>query len=145
MNFVETIEQNQHKNRLGTLLGNPATVDTGTLTVTPTLWSLFNVLPAHTSQNPHRHNSVALDLCVFASKGAYTLMGKTLDEKGNIVDPIRCDWRTGYVFITPPGYWHSHHNEGDEDAYVLPVQDAGLHTYQRTLDIQFMNSFLPNL
>lgn len=26
------------------------------------------------------------------------------------------------------GYWHSHHNESGEDAHVLPIQDAGLHT-----------------
>ena len=25
------------------------------------------------------------------------------------------------------------------DAYVLPIQDAGLHTYLRTLDIAFSN------
>jgi len=39
--------------------------------------------------------------------------------------------------VTPPGWWHSHHNETDEDAWVLPVQDAGLFTYQRALDIRF--------
>jgi quercetin dioxygenase-like cupin family protein len=28
----------------------------------------------------------------------------------------------GGVFITPPGWWHSHHNESNNDAFVLPVQ-----------------------
>ena len=46
---------------------------------------------------------------------------------------------TGAAFVTPPGYWHSHHNESGTDAYVLPIQDAGLHTYLRTLDIAFSN------
>ena len=32
---------------------------------------------------------------------------------------------------------HSHHNETGTDAWVLPMQDAGLYTYQRTLDIRF--------
>mmetsp|Transcript_31062 Transcript_31062/g.53465 ORF Transcript_31062/g.53465 Transcript_31062/m.53465 type:complete len:457 (+) Transcript_31062:172-1542(+) len=112
----------------------------GTLTLTPTLWSLLNVLPAHDHQQPHRHNSVALDLAVYASPkgGVYTLMGPDLDETGTRVkNPIRCDWSTGSVFLTPPGWWHSHHNESDEKAWVLPMQDAGLYTYQRTLDIRF--------
>jgi gentisate 1,2-dioxygenase len=33
--------------------------------------------------------------------------------------------------------WHEHHNEGDEDAWVLPVQDAGFVTYGRILEIKF--------
>ena len=37
-----------------------------TLTVTPTLWSLLNVLPKNQFQMPHRHQSVALDFCVYA-------------------------------------------------------------------------------
>ena len=36
----------------------------------------------HTVQPPHRHNSVALDLCVSAKPGVYTLMGPELDEDG---------------------------------------------------------------
>ena len=29
---------------------------------------------------------------------------------------------TGGTFVTPPGWWHSHHNDSDEDAWVLPMQ-----------------------
>ena len=36
----------------------------------------------------------------------------------------------GGVFVTPPGWWHSHHNESDDVAWVLPMQDAGLYTHQ---------------
>ena len=129
-------------NRLGILLGNRATEDS-TKTLTHTMWSLLNVLPAKSMQKPHRHNSVALDLCISSEssefEGVYTLMGEEIDEDGNIVNPIRCDWIAGSVFITPPGWWHSHHNESSIDAYVLPIQDAGLYTYQRTLDIQFFS------
>lgn len=127
----------EHKNRMGILLGNAATEKT-TKTLTQTLWSLLNVLPANDKQRPHRHNSVALDLCVYAPpEGAYTLMGPELGADGWVKDPVRCEWTTGSVFTTPPGWWHSHHNETDEPAWVLPMQDAGLYTNQRTLDIQF--------
>ena len=131
---------NENKNRLGILLGNPTTdsTGTGTLTVTPILWSLLNIIPPNTVQKPHKHNSVALDLCVCApNNGVYTLMGPELDENGNIKDPIRCEWDSGSVFVTPPGWWHSHHNDTNDPGWVLPIQDAGLYTYMRTLDIQF--------
>ena len=49
----------------------------------------------------------------------------------------RENWKSGASFITPAGYWHSRHNESGEDAHVLPIQDAGLHTYLRTLDILY--------
>ncbi|HXZ06961.1 MAG TPA: hypothetical protein VEI25_02790 [Paraburkholderia sp.] len=39
--------------------------------------------------------------------------------------------------MTPPGYWHAHFNETDDNAYVIPIQDAGLQTWLRTLDIRF--------
>jgi hypothetical protein len=67
------------------------------------------------------------------------LMGPEIDEEGNIVNALRVDWSTGGAFVTPPGWWHSHHNESSEDAWVLPIQDAGLYTHQRTLDIRFVD------
>jgi gentisate 1,2-dioxygenase len=54
-----------------------------------------------------------------------------------IKNGVRADWAPGASFVTPPGYWHSHHNESGADAHVLPIQDAGLHTYLRTLEITF--------
>eukprot|EP00548_Thalassiothrix_antarctica_P008264 CAMPEP_0194154646 /NCGR_PEP_ID=MMETSP0152-20130528/61461_1 /TAXON_ID=1049557 /ORGANISM="Thalassiothrix antarctica, Strain L6-D1" /LENGTH=348 /DNA_ID=CAMNT_0038860891 /DNA_START=101 /DNA_END=1144 /DNA_ORIENTATION=+ len=109
----------EEKNRLGVLLGNAKFDQTKTLT--HVLWSLLNSIPGNTIQRPHRHNSVALDLCVYAPTTAegkspvYTLMGPDIDSSGNIIDPIRCDWVSGGVFITPPGWWHSHHNESEND------------------------------
>jgi gentisate 1,2-dioxygenase len=44
----------EHRNRMGILLGNRITEDT-TKTLTHTLWSLLNVLPAGDAQRPHRH------------------------------------------------------------------------------------------
>ena len=124
------------KNRRGILLGNEATSQTRTLT--PTLWSLLNNIGPAINQKPHKHNSVALDLAVYAKQGSnvYTQMSQELSANGELLNPISTQWKTGSVFITPPGWWHSHHNEGNEDAWVLPIQDAGLYTHQRTLDFR---------
>jgi len=124
------------RNRLGIILGNTDQAENKTLT--HTMWSLLNLLPAGAVQPPHRHNSVALDLAVRAAGGTYTLIARKVDAGGRLLDPARADWEPQSVFVTPPGWWHSHHNESDRDAYVFPVQDAGLHTYMRTLDIRFV-------
>ena len=98
-----------HRNRLGVLLSNAAT-DSETRTLTHVLWGLLNSLPPRTRQPPHRHNSVALDLAVLGaapeSEGVYTLMGPELGEDGWVRDPIKRVWRTGAMFVTPPGWWH---------------------------------------
>lgn len=87
---------------------------------------------------------VALDLAVHALPNVYTLMAPSLDAHGKLINPVRVDWIKGGVFITPPGWWHSHHNESEEMAWVLPMQDAGLYTYQRTLDIRFVDEEVRN-
>jgi gentisate 1,2-dioxygenase len=125
------------RSRVSVLLGNAATPDT--LTATHTLWAMVGVLPPRQVQRPHRHQSVAVDLITFSPgpEGCYTLVGDELDSSGAIVDPVRVDWESGGAFITPPGLWHSHHNESDVPARLVPIQDAGLHTYLRSLDIRF--------
>ncbi len=120
------------RNRIGVLFGNKATQLTRSLT--HTLWALMVYLPGGTEQKPHCHNSVAIDLVIEAPESAYTLVGKSLDAEGNIINGERVYWKSGSVFVTPPGLWHSHHNESDQDALILPVQDASLHSYIRTLD-----------
>jgi len=71
-------------------------------------------------------------LVISAPKGkCYTLIGDELGEDGKIKSPIRLDWESGAAFTTPLGMWHSHHNESEEeDAWILPVQDAGLSLHQ---------------
>jgi len=130
-------ETGELRNRRGILLANPATPQTKTLT--PTLWSLLNSIDGNATQKPHKHNSVALDLAVSGGEAGrvYSLLGRSLDAEGKIVHAQRAEWQSGGVFVTPPGWWHSHHNEGNERAWVLPIQDAGLYTHQRTLDIRF--------
>jgi gentisate 1,2-dioxygenase len=128
---------NPNNNRKGILLSNKDTELLGINTITPVLWALYNELPPKTIQKPHKHNSVALDLCVKSSdhENIYTLIGENLDENGNIINPKKVHWKEGCMFITPPGLWHSHNNIGDSYAYVLPIQDAGLLLYQRILGI----------
>lgn len=123
-------------NRVSVLLG---TADqTQTLTVTHTLWAMLGLVPVGAVQLPHRHQSVALDLVVDCRPGCYTLLGEQVDPATrSIIDPVRVDWEPGAAFVTPPGMWHSHHNESGHAARILPVQDAGLHTYLRSLDIRF--------
>jgi gentisate 1,2-dioxygenase len=125
----------KNRNRLSILLANKALPQTRT--ITHVLWAMFGVLPVGAVQPPHRHQSVALDLAVDCQPGCYTLIGKSLNPDGSIKDPTRVDWAPHSAFITPPGYWHSHHNESGVQAHVIPIQDVGLHTYLRTLDIQF--------
>jgi len=78
-----------------------------------------------------------LDLCIKCSdsKNIYTLIGDELDKNGNIINPTKVHWTEGAMFITPPGLWHSHNNDGNTFAHILPIQDAGLFLYQRILGI----------
>lgn len=127
-----------NRNRVSILLANKAMDQT--LTVTHTLWAMLGVLPLGSVQLPHRHQSVALDLILDCEPGCYTLVGTEITAEGQIIDPIRVDWKPYSVFITPPGHWHAHYNESAKEAHLIPLQDAGLHTYLRTLDIQFVLS-----
>jgi gentisate 1,2-dioxygenase len=123
------------RSRVSILLGNAA--QPSTFTVTHTLWAMLGVLPVDQVQRAHRHQSVALDLITSCVPGCYTLVGSEVDRSGRIVDPVRVDWESAGAFVTPPGLWHSHHNESGAPAYLVPIQDAGLHTYLRSLDIRF--------
>lgn len=123
------------RSRVSVLLANAE--EEQTLTITHVLWAMFGLLPAGQEQRPHRHQSVALDLILDCAPGCYTLAGDRLDERGDIVNPTRVDWEPGGAFVTPPGKWHAHYNESGRDAHLIPVQDAGLQTYLRSLDIRF--------
>ncbi|KVN76199.1 cupin domain-containing protein [Burkholderia ubonensis] len=133
----EVAEQSNagRRNRISVLLGNANFPQTRT--VTHVLWAMFGIVPPRSMQKPHRHQSIALDFIAGGGPGVYTLVGTELDAEGNIVNPTRVDWEAGMAFVTPPGYWHAHSNETDDNAYVIPIQDAGLQTYLRTLDIRF--------
>ena len=122
-------------NRLSLLLANSDLPQSRT--VTHTLWAMLGVVPPGAVQPPHRHQSVALDLIIDCDPGCYTLVGTELDASGQIANPRRIDWESGGAFITPPGHWHSHVNTSDRISRLMPIQNAGLHTYLRSLDIRF--------
>jgi len=125
-----------NRNRISVLLANAGQPQS--LTVTHVLWAMIGLLPAGQMQPAHRHQSVALDLVIDCPPaGCYTLVGERIDEHGRILDATRVDWVAGGAFVTPPGKWHAHYNESGVDAHLIPVQDAGLQTYLRTLDIRF--------
>ncbi len=123
------------RNRISVLLANKNFPQT--MTVTHTLWAMFGLLPKDSVQPPHRHMSVALDLILDCKPGCYSLISKNIDDEGNLIKPVRQDWKPYSAFVTPPYFWHSHHNESGEVAKLIPIQDAGLQTYMRTLNIEF--------
>lgn len=133
---VKQEAESMNRSRISVLLANKKMDQT--LTVTHTLWAMLGVLPKGTIQLPHRHQSVALDLILDCTPGCYTLVGTKLSDKSEIINPVRIDWKPYSVFITPPGYWHAHYNGSNNEAHLIPLQDAGLQTYLRTLDIQFV-------
>jgi len=122
-------------NRLSLLLANRDLPSTRT--VTHVLWAMYGLVPPGATQAPHRHQSVALDLIIDCQPGVYTLVGTELNSDGSIRNPQRIEWQPGGAFITPPGHWHAHVNESGTTAWLLPIQDAGLQTYLRSLDIRF--------
>ncbi len=122
-------------NRLSLLLANRDLPESRT--VSHTLWAMLGLVPPGAVQPPHRHQSVALDLIIDCDPGCYTLVGTELDASGGIANPQRIHWEAGGAFITPPGHWHAHVNPSGRTARLLPIQDAGLHTYLRSLDIRF--------
>ena len=129
-------------NRLSLLLANADCPSSRT--VSHTLWAMLGVVPPGTVQPPHRHQSVALDLIIECDSGCHTLVGSELDADGNIRNPRRIDWQAGGAFITPPGLWHAHVNPTGRTARLLPIQDAGLHTHLRSLDIRFSGTSVQN-
>lgn len=137
---LEKVEQDPEaakKSRVSVLLANKEFPQTRT--ITHVIWAMFGVLPAGAVQLAHHHESVALDFIIDCQPGCYSLIGEKLDDQGNIVDGKRADWKSGSAFVTPPGLWHSHHNESGAPAHLMPIQDAGLHTYLCTLDIHFVH------
>jgi len=93
--------------------------------VLPTLTVAMNSLPPGVSQRPHRHNSMAVALIIKGS-GCFSM-----------IDGKRKEWSQWATTITPPVSVHSHHNEGDERAMFLIVQDGGIYYYTRAMGFSF--------
>ena len=105
------------------LLSGPGAETTNTITRTISL--AMNSLEAGGSQEPHRHNAVALTLCL-EGENVYSM-----------VDGERSDWHKFAVIITPPTALHSHHNEGNKQMLSLVAQDGGLFYNARAVGFSF--------
>jgi len=112
--------------------------------MTPSVWAATVKVNVGEEALAHRHNSVAIDIVIDCAEGAYSCLGWKLDKFNQIIDPIIVPWKKGSAFVTPPGIWHSHHNKSNKPAFVTAVQDATLHEYLRTLDIQFTHRRIEN-
>ncbi len=96
-----------------------------TRNIHPTLTLALNSLPGGSAQRPHRHNSMALTLCLDGQ------------DCFSMIDGKRKDWEQFAVMVTPPGAVHSHHNDGQSRMRCLIVQDGGLHYHARTMGFEF--------
>lgn len=94
-------------------------------TVTPTISLALNSLEPGGDQPPHRHNAVALTLC---------LEGEKLYSE---IDGKRVDWQKFAVMVTPPLALHSHHNRGSERMLSLVAQDGGVFYNARAVGFSF--------
>lgn len=95
--------------------------------VLPTLTVAMNSLNPGVVQRPHRHNSVAVSLVI---------RGESCFSK---IDGRRKDWSPWATTVTPPVSVHSHHNEGDEQALFLIVQDGGIYYHARAMGFEFVD------
>lgn len=95
--------------------------------VLPTLTLAMNTLLAGAVQRPHRHNSVAVSLVIQG------------DQCFSKIDGVKKDWAPWATTITPPVSVHSHHNDGDERAMFLIVQDGGLFYHARAMGFEFVD------
>jgi gentisate 1,2-dioxygenase len=135
LDFYNQQEGALNRNRNAVILGSADCQKT--MSASPTLWATIVSVEPGVVQKPHRHNSVAVDMVIQAEGEVYTLVGKALDSEKQIVNPQKVQWEAGAAFITPPALWHGHYNESDKPAIIMAVQDASIHEWMRTLDIQF--------
>jgi len=112
-----------------TMTGKAVTLSSAALdsqrTCLPSLTLAMNSLIPGESQLAHRHNAIAVTLVVHGPRCH------------SMIDGERVDWVQHAVMITPPAAVHSHHNEGDELALFLIVQDGGLYYHCRTMGFSY--------
>jgi len=94
-------------------------------TVTPSITLALNSLEPGGDQPPHRHNAVALTLCLDG------------DNLYSMIDGERVDWQRHAVMVTPPLALHSHHNRGSRTMLSLVAQDGGVFYNARAVGFSF--------
>jgi mannose-6-phosphate isomerase-like protein (cupin superfamily) len=95
--------------------------------------TICEVIRAGTSRLPHPSRSVTLNLILDCRPGCHTLIGKELDERGRIIDPVWVDWEPASVVVIPPGHRIVHINESKSDAHFIPVRAMGLRESLKSL------------
>jgi gentisate 1,2-dioxygenase len=95
------------------------------LSLTPSMTLALNSMEPGQAQRGHRHNSAAVTL-VIEGQRCYSM-----------IDGDRVDWQPYATMITPATAAHSHHNEGDQLATFLIVQDGGLFYHCRAIGFSF--------
>lgn len=80
-----------------------------------TLVVAFQMIKPGEHARAHRHSPNAMRLILDAAPGCYT-----------VVDGVKLPMRTGDFLLTPGGSWHSHYNDGTENAYWIDVLDVPL-------------------
>lgn len=80
-----------------------------------TLVSAYQMIKPDEYARTHRHSPNALRLVLDAGTGLYT-----------VVNGIKLPMIPGDVLLTPGTAWHSHYNEGGDDAYWVDFLDVPL-------------------
>jgi len=99
--------------RRNLLLFNPV-VDNDYATARTLVAAYQMVMPGEHAR-AHRHTPNALRFVIDAEPGLFT-----------VVNGIKLPMKPGDVLLTPGGCWHSHYNEGAQNAYWIDVLDVPL-------------------
>jgi gentisate 1,2-dioxygenase len=99
--------------RRNLLLFNP--VEHNDYNTARTLVAAYQMIRPGEHARAHWHTPNALRFVLEAGEGAFT-----------VVDGVKLPMHSGDVLLTPGGSWHSHYNEGPDNAYWIDVLDVPL-------------------
>ena len=80
-----------------------------------TIVSAYQMIKPGEYARAHRHSANAMRLILDAEPGCFT-----------VVDGARLPMQSGDFLLTPGGCWHSHYNEGTNNAYWIDFLDVPL-------------------
>ena len=81
----------------------------------PTIVAAYQMIKPGEYARSHRHTPNAMRLILDAKPGVYT-----------VVNGTKLPMRQGDFLLTPNFYWHSHYNEGADNAYWIDFLDVPL-------------------
>jgi gentisate 1,2-dioxygenase len=99
--------------RRNLLLFNP--VEGNDYNTARTLVAAYQMIRPGEHASAHWHTPNALRFVLEAGEGVFT-----------VVDGVKLPMHCGDVLLTPGGCWHSHYNEGSDNAYWIDVLDVPL-------------------